>query len=104
MLCRELGARVRMINLVLIHGWGRDSRTWQPVLESLQSFATVTLIDLPGFGASTVLPEFSLDAVLDKIAAQLPQDAVIMGWSLGGMLAVQLAARFPGSIRAVITL
>lgn len=93
-----------MINLVLIHGWGCDSRTWQPVLDSLQSFASVTLIDLPGFGASPVVPEFSLDVVLDKIAAQLPHDAVIMGWSLGGMLAVQLAARFPERVRAVITL
>jgi malonyl-CoA O-methyltransferase len=93
-----------MINLVLIHGWGCDSRTWQPVLESLQSFATVTLIDLPGFGASAELPEFSLDAVLDTIAAQLPPQAIVMGWSLGGMLAVQLASRFPERIRAVITL
>ncbi len=93
-----------MINLVLIHGWGCDSRTWQPLLESLQSFASITLIDLPGFGASPVLPEFSLDAVLNKIVAQLPQDAVVMGWSLGGMLAVQLAARFPERICAVITL
>lgn len=93
-----------MINLVLIHGWGCDSRTWQPVLESLRSFASITLIDLPGFGASPVVPEFSLDTVLDKIATQLPPDAVIMGWSLGGMLAVQLASRFPERIRAVITL
>jgi len=93
-----------MINLVLIHGWGCDSRTWQPLLESLQTLASVTLIDLPGFGVSPVVPEFSLDAVLDKIAMQLPQDAIVMGWSLGGMLAVQLAARFPERIRAVITL
>lgn len=93
-----------MTNLVLIHGWGCDSRTWQPVLESLQSFAAITLIDLPGFGAAEPLPDFSLGAVLEKIAAQLPQHAVVMGWSLGGMLAVQLAARFPERIRAVITL
>lgn len=93
-----------MINLVLIHGWGCDSRTWQPLLESLQKLASVTLIDLPGFGESASLPEFSLDAVLDQIATQLPQDAVVMGWSLGGMLAVQLAAHFPDRIRGVITL
>lgn len=93
-----------MINLVLIHGWGCDSRTWQPLLESLQTFASVTLIDLPGFGASPSLPEFTLDKVLDKIAPQIPQDAILIGWSLGGMLAVQLAARFPQRIRALITL
>lgn len=93
-----------MINLALIHGWGSDSRTWQPLLEPLQSLASISMIDLPGFGTSPVLPEFSLDAVLEKIASQLPQDAVIMGWSLGGMLAVQLAARFPKNVRAVVTL
>lgn len=93
-----------MTNLVLIHGWGGDSRTWQPLLESLQQFASVTLIDLPGFGASPELPEFTLDAVLDKIAAQIPQDAILIGWSLGGMLAVQLAARLPQRIRALVTL
>ncbi|WP_323813995.1 malonyl-ACP O-methyltransferase BioC [Cellvibrio sp. NN19] len=93
-----------MVNLVLIHGWGCDSRTWQPLLEMLQKIASVTLIDLPGFGASAPLSEFSLDAVLEQIAAQLPQNAVVMGWSLGGMLAVQLAARFPERVEAVITL
>lgn len=93
-----------MTNLVLIHGWGCDSRTWQPVRESLQSIASVTTIDLPGFGTSAPLPEFSLDAVLEQIATQLPAKSVVMGWSLGGMLAVQLAARFPERIDAVITL
>lgn len=96
--------KLRMINLVLIHGWGCDSRTWQPPLESLQLFAKVRLIDLPGFGTSAPVPEFSLEAVLDHIEPQLPRNAVVMGWSLGGMLAVQLAARFPERIRAVITL
>lgn len=93
-----------MTNLVLIHGWGCDSSTWQPLLESLQAFASVTLIDLPGFGASPALSEFTLDAVLDNIAPQIPQDAILIGWSLGGMLAVQLAARFPQRIRGLLTL
>ena len=93
-----------MTNLVLLHGWGCDSRTWSPLLESLQKVASLQLIDLPGFGASTPLADFSLDAVLDTVAAQLPDDAIVMGWSLGGMLAVQLAARFPERIKGVITL
>lgn len=93
-----------MINLVLLHGWGCDSRTWQPLLPALHNIARVTCIDLPGFGGSEMLADYSLDAVLAYIEPQLPSNAVVMGWSLGGMLAVQLAARFPQKISGVISL
>lgn len=97
-----------MINLVLLHGWGCDSRTWQPLLPALlpalKNIATVTCVDLPGFGNSDTIATFSLDEVLTLIEKQLPEHAVVMGWSLGGMLAVQLAARFPERVLGVITL
>lgn len=93
-----------MINLVLIHGWGCDSRTWQPLLSALQNIARVTCIDLPGFGRSEMLADYSLDAVLARLESQLPENSVVMGWSLGGMFAVQLAARFPQKISGVISL
>lgn len=91
-----------MINLVLLHGWGCDSRTWQPLLPALEKVACVTAVDLPGFGHSPALPRFSVDAVLDVLVAQLPDQAVILGWSLGAMLAVQLAARNPEKVRALV--
>lgn len=93
-----------MINLVLLHGWGCDSRTWQPILPALEKVARVTVLDLPGFGQSPALEKFSLVAVLENLAAKIPDGSVVAGWSLGGMLAVQLAARFPQKIRALVTL
>lgn len=90
--------------LVLLHGWGCDSSTWSPLLPELQKIATVTVLDLPGFGNAPALDNYTIDAVVDAIAIQLPDKCVLMGWSLGGMLAVQLAARFPEKITAVITL
>ncbi|HWV16479.1 MAG TPA: malonyl-ACP O-methyltransferase BioC [Cellvibrio sp.] len=89
--------------LVLLHGWGCDSSLWSPVLPQLQQFAEVIALDLPGFGSSPVLEDFSA-AVVDTLAAQLPDACVLLGWSLGGMLAVQLAARYPEKITQVITL
>jgi len=91
-------------HLVLLHGWGCDSSTWLLLLPDLQKMATVTLLDLPGFGHSPAINHYTVDAVLDALAAQLPDRCVLMGWSLGGMLAVQLASRFPEKITAVITL
>lgn len=93
-----------MINLVLLHGWGCDSNTWQPILPALEKIARVTALDLPGFGQTPALDEFSLAAVLEHLAAKIPDGSVVAGWSLGGMLAVQLAAQYPKKIRALITL
>lgn len=93
-----------MVNLILLHGWGCDSNTWQPILPALKKIAHVTALDLPGFGQSPALDNFSLVALLENIAAQIPDNSVVAGWSLGGMLAVQLASKYPKKVRALITL
>lgn len=91
-------------DIVLLHGWGSGSKSWQPLIPTLQNIANVIALDLPGFGESASIPEFTLDAVVQLIAAQLPEKCVLIGWSLGGMLAVQIAARYPQKISRLITL
>ncbi len=93
-----------MINLILLHGWGCDSNTWQPILPALEKIAHVAALDLPGFGQSPALSDFSLATVLENLAAKIPDNSVIAGWSLGGMLGVQLANKYPQKVRALITL
>lgn len=93
-----------MINIFLLHGWGGDSRTWAPLLPGLKKIANINAIDLPGFGLSQEAEEFLLPEVLETLAAKIADDSVVIGWSLGGMLAVQLAAQFPKKVRALVTL
>ena len=90
--------------LVLLHGWGSGSESWQPLLAELQTISAVIALDLPGFGESKAIPEFNLESLIDLIAGELPQQCVLIGWSLGGMLAVQLAARYPHKITRFVTL
>jgi malonyl-CoA O-methyltransferase len=90
--------------LVLLHGWGCDSASWQPILAQLQELGEVIAIDLPGFGKNSDTDIFLLETVVDYIAAQLPDGCVLIGWSLGGMLAVQIAARYPSTVSRIITL
>jgi malonyl-CoA O-methyltransferase len=91
-------------DIVLLHGWGSASHAWQPLIPALQNIANVIALDLPGFGKSHAIPEFTVDAVVQLIAEQLPEKCVLIGWSLGGMLAVQIAARYPHKIFRLITL
>lgn len=92
--------------LVLLHGWGTTSRVWSPFLECWRQSGKgdVLTIDLPGFGTAYHEQLHNLDQLLDYIAAKMPPRAYLCGWSLGGMLAVQLAARFPARIALLCTL
>lgn len=92
--------------LILLHGWGFSSQLWQPLIKTLhaQDCNAVYPLDLPGFGTAFHEPCASLEQVLDGIVEQLPEKSVLCGWSLGGMLAVQIAARWPEKIAGLITI
>lgn len=94
----------KKVSLVLIHGWGCGNQAWQPLLDYLQTFADVKLIELPGFGNCPATADYQLQNLLAFIAEQISDKSWVMGWSLGGMLAVQLANHYPQKIAGVITL
>ena len=95
--------------LTLIHGWGSSSTTWKPLLPRLQETCDLTFIDLPGFGGKdesgmeydNVL---TFNDLLNQIVCRLPEESYVLGWSLGGMLATQIAAQYPGRVKGLITL
>jgi pimeloyl-[acyl-carrier protein] methyl ester esterase len=93
-------------NLVLLHGWGMNSAVWSTVIENLKDHYQVTLIDLPGHGFSSdsALVNASLDDWADAVEALLPENPVVLGWSLGGLVALALALKHPARIRSLIML
>lgn len=90
--------------VVLLHGWGMSSAAMQPLLASLQSLREVWCVDLPGFGGSAGPGAFSEAGVLARLAESLPERALLVGWSLGGMLAMAYAAAYPERVEGLVTL
>ena len=92
--------------LVLLHGWGLHSGIWSASPDSLLSLLSrdyrMTMFDLPGHGHSSDVGEPGFTATVNMIAEQMPQSVVLLGWSLGGLLALQLACQFPHRIKALI--
>lgn len=81
-------------DLVLLHGWGMNAAVWEPLLSSLQETYRVTRIELPGHGES---PERAagLQAWAQACLAVAPERAFWLGWSLGGLVAQQVALAAP---------
>lgn len=90
--------------LVLLHGWGSDSRIWHELLPELTRHFNVQLVDLPGFGESQPLSGDTLEDYLAALSDVLPERYSLLGWSLGGMLATALAGRYPDRIDHLLTI
>ncbi|HEY3698931.1 MAG TPA: malonyl-ACP O-methyltransferase BioC [Spongiibacteraceae bacterium] len=94
----------RAPDLVLLHGWGMSSDVWRAWLPLLRRRCNVILLDLPGFGRSPAQPELSSDALLDQLKPLIPARAALLGWSLGGAIALAFAQRFPAHCTALMTI
>ena len=79
-----------------------NSRVWQPVIPALAQRAQVIAVDLPGHGLSRDVPLESLQQTLAQLTPHIPENAIIMGWSLGGLLAQALAHALPERVAGLI--
>lgn len=90
-------------DLVMLHGWSMHSGVWHELADRLAQRFSLHLVDLPGHGLSDWQQGgFELDNLLPELAAKTPQSAVWMGWSLGGLLSLAMAQRYPQKIAKLI--
>ena len=94
--------------LVLVHGAGTSGAIWRRTMPALAQRRRVVAPDLPGYGGSPPAgPGFALEEVTDRVAAGLEEARVaspydLVGHSMGGAIAILLAARHPERVRRLV--
>ena len=79
--------------LVLIHGWGMNSGTWESVRPELEAEYFIHWIDLPGYGENIKITANDMEDIVDLIFTNIPDGSHLLGWSLGGLVAQAIAKK-----------
>ena len=85
--------------IVLLHGWGFTPAVWHPVITALTALGVS-----PEHILAPALPLTDTGesgAVIDALASRLPGPCHLVGWSLGGELALAVAAAHPERIASL---
>ena len=91
-------------DLVLIHGWGLHGGVWDAFVPLLEPRFRVLRVDLPGHGNSGWSDETTLADMTAAVLAVAPAAAAWLGWSLGGLVAMDAALQAPARVRALLLL
>lgn len=100
--------------IILLHGFGSSTYSWQKVMEPFSSFGSVLAYDRPGFGLTErVLPyedvdtnpyllEYQPQILMAFIESKKVDKIILVGNSAGGTVALQTALAYPDRIDALI--
>lgn len=104
---RTLTAGQGDTTLFLLHGFGESLFTWRAVVDPLAAHYRVVAVDLPGFGGSGK-PDasYSVDSMTARLSdfldRQIRGPVIVVGHSMGGQLAAELALARPDRIVAAV--
>ena len=88
--------------VLLLHGVGLKAEAWSPIIDDLSKRYHVIAPDMPGHGASLMISDLnSLRDYVEAIAPLLTQKSIVVGHSMGAMIALGLASRFEDQVSAV---
>ena len=82
-----------MKTLIFLHGWGADGSVWHKQAQAFQEQFEVQAPTIPAWDPAW------LAAYLQNYS--LP-DCLLVGWSLGGMLLLELLAKHPASVGGLV--
>ncbi len=103
----KTGFDIAKPSILFIHGAANDHQVWAGLVDSMCSLGINTLaVDLPGHGktfaaAKTTITDYA-DWIIDLLDNAAISQAVLVGHSMGSLVALDCAARFPGRVSKLV--
>jgi pimeloyl-ACP methyl ester carboxylesterase len=95
---------------LLIHGLGSSSCFYKTITPSLKAFTRCISLDTPGSGLSSLgnseqsISSIAQDAISLLDALEVTEKVIVVGHSMGGIVANYIAAEYQERVKAVILL
>jgi pimeloyl-ACP methyl ester carboxylesterase len=85
-------------DIIFLHGWGSNSEIFKPIIKDIKNKYKITLIDLPGFGKSTINHSIKSiidvsNLIIDFINKNKIINPILIGHSYGGRIASYIATK-----------
>ncbi|QIZ78401.1 pimeloyl-ACP methyl ester esterase BioH [Ferrimonas lipolytica] len=92
--------------IVLLHGWGMNGAVFGHMVPQLVAAGfSVGVAQLPGFGGTSALePSGDIEAIAVHLWQQIPPQCHLLGWSLGGLVAMKMATQQPQRALSLCTI
>lgn len=91
--------------VVFLHAFPLSSEMWEPQRKALKEFRVLAL-DMRGFGNTSLVAPFLIEHMVDDVLETLDacgvEKAVFLGNSMGGYVALRLAEKAPGRVKALV--
>jgi len=79
-----------------------NSAVWQSCLQRIPDWIKPQCIDLPGYGENCDVSAITLDDYVEHVAQQISRPVLVVGRSLGGLVSLKLAQRYPEKVSALL--
>jgi 2-succinyl-6-hydroxy-2,4-cyclohexadiene-1-carboxylate synthase len=87
---------------VLLHGFTHTGASWDPVVAALGERYRALALDIRGHGSASARMPVTLEGVLEDVGALTPERFTLVGYSMGGRIALHAALALPERIERLV--
>jgi pimeloyl-ACP methyl ester carboxylesterase len=88
--------------LFFLHGLGGGKATWDPQIEHFSALGyRCTAWDQPGYGGTPPVEPYTFDSIAAALSRLVTEESVLVGHSMGGLVAQEFYARYPDKVAAL---